>query len=80
VVPFLLAWLSLALAVFPTEFRLRRAGPAANRPGRSVRRVRLDLPDGPPTGTGIGIWALAAAACLPAAGGSLVIRAARGEA
>jgi hypothetical protein len=79
-VPFLLAWLSLALAVF------------ANRAPRYAALGLLPVALGgafagsgwiyltAPTGTGIGIWALAAAACLLLAGGSLVIRTARGDA
>ena len=80
VVPFLLAWLSLALAVFPN--RVPRYAALGLLPvalgGAFAGSGWIYLTA--PTGTGIGIWALAAAACLLLAGGSLVIRAARGEA
>ena len=76
---FLLAGLSLALAVFP------------NRVPRYAALGLLPVALGgafagfswiyfmAPAGTGIGIWALAAAACLLLVGGSLVIRARHGE-
>jgi hypothetical protein len=80
VVPFLLAWLSLALAVFrnpvPRYAALGLLPVALGGAFAGLGWIYLTAP----TGTGIGIWALAAAACLLLAGGSLVIRAARGEA
>lgn len=80
VVPFLLAWSSLALAVFPNPVpRYAALGLLPVALGGAFAGFGWTYLTAS-TGTGIGIWALAAAACLLLAGGSLVIRAAHREA
>jgi hypothetical protein len=77
VLPFLLAWTSLVLAVLPNRVpRYASLGLLPVFLGGAFAGMSWTYLIAP-YGVGIGIWALAGRACLLLAGGSLVLRGAR---